>query len=41
VLSWPINTWAVHGLIYLAGINIGAYKERCLFRSANRDTQVK
>jgi hypothetical protein len=40
VLSWPINTWAVHGLIYLAGIDMGAYKERCLFRSANSDTQV-
>lgn len=41
VLSWPINTWAVHGLIYLAGIDIGAYKERCLFRSANGDTLAK
>jgi hypothetical protein len=41
VLSWPINTWAVHGLIYLAGIDMGAYKERCLFRSANSDTLIK
>jgi len=41
VLSWPINTWAVHGLIYLAGIDTGTYKERCLFRSADRDTMDK
>jgi hypothetical protein len=31
VLSWPINTCAVHGLIYLAGIDTGTYKEGVYF----------
>ena len=30
VLTWPINTWAIHGLIYLIGIDLGKYKERYL-----------
>jgi hypothetical protein len=30
VLSWSINTWAVHGLAYLVGIDLGAHKERSL-----------
>ena len=30
VLSWPINTWAIHGLVYLMGIDLGKYKERYL-----------
>ena len=30
VLTWPINTWAIHGLIYLMGIDLGRYKERYL-----------
>lgn len=29
-LTWPINTWAIHGLIYLLGIDLGKYKERYL-----------
>ena len=29
-LSWPINTWTIHGLIYLLGIDLGKYKERYL-----------
>ena len=30
VLTWPINAWAIHGLIYLMGIDLGASKERYL-----------
>jgi uncharacterized protein (DUF362 family) len=30
VLTWPINAWAIHGLIYLMGIDLGAYEERYL-----------
>jgi uncharacterized protein (DUF362 family) len=30
VLSWPINSWTVHGLAYLVGIDLGTHKERSL-----------
>jgi hypothetical protein len=30
VLSWTLNSWAVHGLTYLMGIDLGAHKERSL-----------
>ena len=34
VLSWALNAWAVHGLTYLMGIDLGSYKDRYLYRSA-------
>ncbi len=34
VLSWAMNAWAVHGLTYLMGIDLGSYKDRYLYRSA-------
>ena len=33
VLSWALNTWAVHGLTYLMGIDLGSHKDRYLYRS--------
>jgi len=33
VLSWALNTWAVHGLTYLMGIDLGSHKERYLYYS--------
>jgi Domain of unknown function (DUF362) len=36
VLSWPINSWAVHGLAYLVGIDLGAHKERALLTRSGK-----
>jgi hypothetical protein len=36
VLTWPLNTWAVHSIIYLLGIDLGAYKDRYLVLSARQ-----
>lgn len=33
VLSWALNTWAVHGLTYLMRIDLGSHKDRYLYRS--------
>jgi hypothetical protein len=33
VLSWALNTWAIHCIIYLMGIDLGAYEDRYLIKS--------
>lgn len=33
VLSWALNTWTIHCLIYLIGFDLGAYEERYLIKS--------
>ncbi|VVB63089.1 Uncharacterised protein [uncultured archaeon] len=35
VLSWALNTWTIHCIIYLIGIDLGAYKDRYLLRSVS------
>ncbi len=33
VLSWALNSWAIHCITYLMGIDLGAYKDRYLIKS--------
>ncbi|VVB70586.1 Uncharacterised protein [uncultured archaeon] len=36
-LTWSLNTWTVHGLASLVGIDLGAYKERRLLPGKTKD----
>jgi uncharacterized protein (DUF362 family) len=33
VLSWALNSWAIHCITYLMGIDLGAYEDRYLIKS--------